>query len=129
MAQIVADELGVAIDDVGTGHGGLSYLMKLGVDAIKIDKMFIDAISTERHSHTIIETLLELARTMKMEVIAEGVENFEQVEYLQKKGVHLAQGYVFAPPLPASSYLALVEAMDGAARKQTGDEQKAASAA
>ncbi|MBK8008703.1 MAG: EAL domain-containing protein [Rhizobiales bacterium] len=102
----------VAIDDVGTGHGGLSYLMKLGVDTIKIDKMFIDAISTERHSQTIIETLLELARTMNMEVIAEGVESFDQVEYLRRKGVHQAQGYVFAPPLPASSYIALVEAMD-----------------
>lgn len=102
----------VAIDDVGTGHGGLSYLMKLGVDTIKIDKMFIDAINTERYSQTIIETLLELARTMNMEVIAEGVESFDQVEYLQRKGVHQAQGYVFAPPLPASSYIALVEAMD-----------------
>lgn len=102
----------VAIDDVGTGHGGLSYLMKLGVDMIKIDKMFIDAISTERHSQTIIETLLELARTMNMEVIAEGVESFDQVEYLRRKGVHQAQGYVFAPPLPAGSYIALVEAMD-----------------
>jgi len=102
----------VAIDDVGTGHGGLSYLMKLGVDTIKIDKMFIDAISTERHSQTIIETLLELARTMNMEVIAEGVESFDQVEYLRRKGVHQAQGYVFAPPLPASSYIALIEAMD-----------------
>lgn len=108
----------VAIDDVGTGHGGLSYLMKLGVDAIKIDKMFIDAISTERYSQTIIETLLELARTMNMEVIAEGVESFDQVEYLQRKGVHQAQGFVFAPALPASSYIALIEAMDrGAAIK------------
>ncbi len=102
----------VAIDDVGTGHGGLSYLMKLGVDTIKIDKMFIDAINTERYSQTIIETLLELARTMNMEVIAEGVESFDQVEYLRRKGVHHAQGYVFAPPLPASSYMALIEAMD-----------------
>lgn len=108
----------VAIDDVGTGHGGLSYLMKLGVDTIKIDKLFIDAINTERHSQTIIETLLELARTMNMEVIAEGVESFDQVEYLQRKGVHQAQGYVFAPPLPASSYVALLEAADkvGAAK-------------
>ena len=105
----------VAIDDVGTGHGGLSYLMKLGVDTIKIDKLFIDAISTERHSQTIIETLLELARTMSMEVIAEGVESFDQVEYLRRKGVHQAQGYVFAPPLPASSYLALIEATDRSA--------------
>jgi sensor c-di-GMP phosphodiesterase-like protein len=102
----------VAIDDVGTGHGGLSYLMKLGVDIIKIDKMFIDAIGTERYSQTIIETLVELARTMKMEVVAEGVESFEQVEYLRLKGVHEAQGYVFAPPLPAGSYLALVNAME-----------------
>jgi len=102
----------VAIDDVGTGHGGLSYLLKLGVDIIKIDKMFIDAISTERYSQIIIETLVELARTMNMEVIAEGVETFEQVEYLRLKGINEAQGFVFAPPLPASSYLALVEAMD-----------------
>ena len=86
--------------------------MKLGVDIIKIDKMFIDAIGTERYSQTIIETLVDLGRTMNIEVIAEGVESFEQVEYLRLKGVHEAQGYVFAPPLPASSYLALVEAME-----------------
>jgi sensor c-di-GMP phosphodiesterase-like protein len=116
----------VAIDDVGTGHGGLSYLMKLGVDTIKIDKMFIDAISTERHSQTIIETLLELARTMNMEVIAEGVENFEQVEYLRRKGVHQAQGYVFAPPLPATSYIALIEAMDKGGMPSLGSAAAAA---
>jgi len=116
----------VAIDDVGTGHGGLSYLMKLGVDAIKIDKMFIDAINTERHSQTIIETLLELARTMKMEVIAEGVESFEQVEYLQRKGVQQAQGYFFAPPLPAKSYIALIEAMEPAAVTDTANSEAVA---
>jgi len=112
----------IAIDDVGTGHGGLSYLLKLGVDIIKIDKMFIDAIGTERYSQTIIETLVELGRTMKMEVIAEGVESVEQVDYLRHKGVTEAQGYVFAPPLPANSYLSLVEAMErpnvGAAQLQ-----------
>lgn len=107
----------VAIDDVGTGHGGLSYLMKLGVDTIKIDKMFIDAIDTERYSQTIIETLLELARTMRMEVIAEGVENFDQVAYLRRKGVHLAQGFAFSPALPAATYLALIEAMEGGAKQ------------
>jgi sensor c-di-GMP phosphodiesterase-like protein len=61
----------------------LSYLLKLGVDLIKIDKMFVDALGTERYSQTIIETLVELARNMKMEVVAEGVETFEQVEYLR----------------------------------------------
>lgn len=107
-------ELGakVGIDDVGTGHGGLSYLLKLGVDLIKIDKMFVDALGTERYSQTIIETLVELARNMRMEVVAEGVETFEQVEYLRMKGITVAQGYIFAPPLPGGSYGALVEAAE-----------------
>lgn len=105
-------ELGckVAIDDVGTGHGGLSYMLKLGVNYIKIDKMFVDAIGTERYSTTIIETLIDLARTMRMEVFAEGVETFEQVKYLRERGIFLAQGYVFAPPLPGPLFRQLLEA-------------------
>jgi sensor c-di-GMP phosphodiesterase-like protein len=107
-------ELGVrvAIDDVGAGHGGLSYLLKLGVDIIKIDKLFVDAIGAERHSAAIIRSLVELARSMRMDIVAEGVENFEQVAYLRDHGIRLAQGYVFAPPLPGSSFLRLVEATD-----------------
>ncbi len=105
-------ELGckVAIDDVGTGHGGLSYMLKLGVDYIKIDKLFIDAIGTERYSTTIIETLTELARSMRMEIFAEGVETFDQVKYLRDRGIFLAQGYAFAPPLPGSLFRQLLEA-------------------
>jgi len=105
-------ELGckVAIDDVGTGHGGLSYMLKLGANYIKIDKLFIDAIGTERYSTTIIETLVELARSMRMEIIAEGVENFDQVKYLRERGILLAQGYAFAPPLPGPLFRQLLEA-------------------
>ncbi|MFA6268099.1 MAG: EAL domain-containing protein [Pseudolabrys sp.] len=114
--QIVAalQSLGVriAIDDVGTGHSGLSYMLKLGVDIIKIDKMFVDAIGTDRNSTTIIETLVDLAHNMRMDVVAEGVENFEQVMHLREIGIRAAQGYVFAPPLPGSAFLKLVEAMD-----------------
>ncbi len=102
----------IAIDDVGTGHSGLSYMLKLGVDIIKIDKMFVDAIGTDRNSTTIVETLVDLARNMRMDVVAEGVENFEQVMHLRALGVRSAQGYVFAPPLPGSSFLQLVEAID-----------------
>src|SRR5256714_4346722 len=100
----------VAIDDVGTGHGGLSYMLKLGANYIKIDKMFIDAIGTERYSTTIIETLIELARSMRMEIFAEGVENFDQVKYLRDRGIFLAQGYAFAPPLPGALFRQLLEA-------------------
>jgi sensor c-di-GMP phosphodiesterase-like protein len=102
----------VALDDVGTGHNGLSHILKLGVDIIKIDKMFVDAIGTERNSATIIESLVDLARNMRMEIIAEGVENFDQVVYLRDHGIRSAQGFVFAPPLPGSSFLTLLEAID-----------------
>jgi sensor c-di-GMP phosphodiesterase-like protein len=102
----------VAIDDVGTGHSGLSYMLKLGVDLIKIDKLFVDAIGTDGNSATIIETLIDLAHNMRMDIIAEGVESFEQVEFLRGLGIRAAQGYVFAPPLPASSFLQLIEAID-----------------
>jgi sensor c-di-GMP phosphodiesterase-like protein len=102
----------IAIDDVGTGHSGLSYMLKLGVDIIKIDKMFVDAIGTDRNSTTIVETLVDLAHNMRMDVVAEGVENFEQVMHLRELGIRSAQGYVFAPPLPGSSFLQLIEAID-----------------
>jgi sensor c-di-GMP phosphodiesterase-like protein len=100
----------VGIDDLGTGHSGLSYMLKLGVDFIKIDKMFVDALETERYSATIIETLVGLARDMRMDIIAEGVETFEQVQHLRDRGIRKAQGYAFAPPLPSSSFLQLLEA-------------------
>ena len=100
----------VGIDDVGTGHSGLSYMLKLGADFIKIDKLFIDAIDSERYSTTIIETLVALGRDMRMDIIAEGVETFEQVQHLRDRGIRQAQGYVFAPPLPAKSFLRLLEA-------------------
>ncbi|MGE3145156.1 MAG: EAL domain-containing protein [Pseudorhodoplanes sp.] len=102
----------VAMDDVGAGHSGLSYMLKLGVDMIKIDKVFIDALGRDSNSTTIIGTLVDLARNMRMDVVAEGVENFEQVVALRDHGIRLAQGYVFAPPLPGPSYLRLLQAAD-----------------
>jgi sensor c-di-GMP phosphodiesterase-like protein len=102
----------VAIDDVGTGHSGLSYMLKLGADVIKIDKLFIDSIGIDRNSNTIIETLIDLAQNMRMDVVAEGVESFEQVVHLRELGIRAAQGYVFAPPLPAAAFLKLVDAID-----------------
>ncbi len=116
----------IAIDDVGTGHSGLSYMLKLGVDIIKIDKMFIDSLGTDRNSNTIIETLIDLAQNMRMDVVAEGVESFEQVLHLRDLGIRAAQGYVFSPPLPASAFVQLVETIDPVKR---GAEQAADPAA
>ncbi len=102
----------VALDDVGTGHNGLSYILKLGVDIIKIDKLFVEAIKTEHHSQAIVETLVGLARDLRMQIVAEGVERIDQVEYLRDHGISAAQGYVFAPPLPGAAFSALIEAID-----------------
>jgi sensor c-di-GMP phosphodiesterase-like protein len=110
-------ELGcrVALDDAGTGHGGLAYLQKLGLDQIKIDKVFIDTITSTTASSPIVDSLTDLARSMRMEVVAEGVETIQQVEYLRRRGVDQAQGYLFAKPLPGPLYLDLIEAMESAA--------------
>jgi sensor c-di-GMP phosphodiesterase-like protein len=101
----------VALDDVGTGHNGLSYILKLGVDIIKIDRLFVEAIRTEHHAQAIVETLVSLARNLRMQIVAEGVERIDQVEYLRDHGISAAQGFLFAPPLPGSAFIKLIEAM------------------
>ena len=111
----------IAIDDVGTGHSGLSYMLKLGVDIIKIDKMFVDSIGIDRNSTAIVETLIDLSNNMRMEIVAEGVENFEQVIHLRNLGIRAAQGDVFAPALPCSAFLQLVEALDALPKKAGED--------
>ncbi len=111
MARLQALGARIALDDAGTGHSGLAALHRLGIDIVKIDKLFIDPIEAETKSAPIVDSLVELAQGLKMSVIAEGVETLDQVNYLRAQGVHQAQGYLFAPPLPASSFLRLVEAM------------------
>lgn len=101
----------VALDDAGTGHSGLAALHRLGMDVVKIDKIFVDSIDADTTSAPIVDTLVELATNLGMSVVAEGVETLDQVRYLKMRGVDTAQGYLFAPPLPASSYLQLLDAM------------------
>ncbi|HWP25755.1 MAG TPA: EAL domain-containing protein [Xanthobacteraceae bacterium] len=102
----------IAIDDVGAGHSGLSYILRLGVDVIKIDKMFVDSLDVDGSSAAIVRTLIDLAQSLRMEIVAEGVETFEQVVQLRNLGIRAAQGHVFAPPLPRSSFIQLIEAID-----------------
>jgi len=102
----------VALDDVGTGHSGLSSILKLGVDIIKIDKVFVDSMDDDRNSGAIIATLVELARKLGMDTVAEGVEHVEQVAELRRRGIRAAQGFVVSPPLPAQAYIRLVDALN-----------------
>ncbi len=94
----------IALDDVGIGHSGLSQIKTLGVDVIKIDKFFIDTITTDQSAITIVEMMQRLAKQLDMSVIAEGIESEDQVATLLNCGVSLGQGYLVAPPLPAEEF-------------------------
>ncbi|WP_434662299.1 EAL domain-containing protein [Aeromonas sp. NJAU223] len=94
------------IDDFGTGYGGFAYLQQLGIRSIKIDKMFVDTIGTQDFKRTVLDAIIAFGHESKMEMIAEGVENQAQLDYLTKHGVYLIQGYVYAKPMPLEEALA-----------------------
>ena len=125
IAELQALGVRVALDDVGTGHGGMAYLQKLGVDIIKIDKMFIDTIGSDDSSTTIVDSLVELADNLGMGIIAEGVEFEEQVERLLDLGVTAAQGYLYAAPMSAADYIAFAEKIEEEELKQMQAEAEA----
>jgi len=95
-------EMGVdiAIDDFGTGYSSLSYLAKLPLDALKIDRTFINTLVSEQQSMTIVSTIISLAHTLKMIVVAEGVETSEQAKMLHLLRCEQVQGYYYAKPVP-----------------------------
>jgi EAL domain-containing protein (putative c-di-GMP-specific phosphodiesterase class I) len=91
----------IAIDDFGTGFSGLSYLRHLPADIIKIDRSFVSDLPTGRSATTLITSIVELARTLGLDVVAEGVETEEQRLALRELDCAQAQGYLFARPEPA----------------------------
>ncbi|MCR9282398.1 MAG: EAL domain-containing protein [Rhodobacteraceae bacterium] len=128
IAELQALGVRVALDDVGTGHGGMAYLQKLGVDIIKIDKMFIDTIGSDDNSTTIVDSMVELADNLGMGIIAEGVEMEEQIDRLLELGVTAAQGYFFAAPMPADEFIAFAERTDEEANERSRLAAEAAAA-
>lgn len=97
----------IAIDDFGTGYSSLNYLKRLPVNAIKIDKSFIDDVPRDKNNQVIYQTIISLAKTLDLLVIAEGVENKQQFDFLQQHDCDMIQGYIFSKPLSNIELMAL----------------------
>jgi EAL domain-containing protein (putative c-di-GMP-specific phosphodiesterase class I) len=103
-------ELGVklSIDDFGTGYSSLSYLRRFPIDQLKIDRSFVNELAVNNDDAAIITAIASLARSLNLEVVAEGVETVEQARLLAAQGCHIMQGYFFGRPVPAEELTLLL---------------------
>lgn len=110
----VLREFGIqfSMDDFGTGYSSLSYLKRLPLDEIKIDKSFVLDIAWDDGDRAIIRSILSLAQTLKLKVVAEGVETIEQRDYLLAEGCCFYQGYLYGKPLSEESFQMLVDTLE-----------------
>jgi diguanylate cyclase (GGDEF)-like protein/PAS domain S-box-containing protein len=99
----------VSIDDFGTGYSSLSYLKRFPVRRLKIDQSFVRHLDTDPGDAAIVEAVISLGHSLKLQVLAEGVETAAQVEFLRRKACDLIQGYVFSGPLAAEEFSRLLE--------------------
>jgi diguanylate cyclase (GGDEF)-like protein len=116
----------VAIDDFGTGYSSLAYLHRLPASILKIDKSFVEGLGTNAESTALVRVIMGLAETFGLRTVAEGVESESQRALLRALGCTTAQGYLFAPPLPAGELAALLAGPPrgvGAARLRDGVDE------
>ena len=97
----------LALDDFGTGYSSLAYLRSFPVDALKVDKAFIDHVAqVESDDHALVRSIISLGATLDLRVVAEGIEHLDQSVELERLGCDRGQGYLFARPMPAAELVA-----------------------
>lgn len=101
LKQLLDMGIRIALDDFGTGYSSLSYLRKIPINTLKIDKSFIDNITSNRKEESIINNIIQMAHSLELKVVAEGVETKEQLSVLKERECDYIQGYYFSKPLPA----------------------------
>ena len=99
----------ISVDDFGTGYSSMSYLKKLPLDTIKIDKSFIDDIPNDQNDVAITKAIIALSKSLGYKIIAEGIEEEEQEQFLQKEGCHKGQGYLFSKPLKSEDFILFLD--------------------
>jgi EAL domain-containing protein (putative c-di-GMP-specific phosphodiesterase class I) len=100
----------IAIDDFGTGHSSLNYLRQIPLDYVKIDRSFVSNITANPHDTVIIKSIITLAHSLGLKVIAEGVETEQQLHFLREHECDLMQGYLFSKPVPEDMFTQLLQA-------------------
>ncbi len=104
LSQLRALGVQLALDDFGTGYSSLAYLKLFPLDVLKIDKRFIDDVPLHRDDMEIVTAIIAMAHSLRLKVLAEGVENKNQLAYLKSQGCELFQGYLTSRPVPASEF-------------------------
>jgi diguanylate cyclase len=110
LERLAAIGVSVSVDDFGTGYSSLAHLKRLPVDTLKIDKSFVLDMAEDGADEAIVRSMIELAHNLGMRVVAEGVESAANWVRLAELGCDLAQGFHLSRPLPASGFLALLDA-------------------
>jgi diguanylate cyclase (GGDEF)-like protein/PAS domain S-box-containing protein len=101
--------LNLSIDDFGTGYSSLSYLKRFPIDSLKIDRSFIRDLTTNADDAAITRAIIAMAHSLKLRVVAEGVEEEKQIEFLREEGCDEMQGFFFSPPVPAEAFIGLIQ--------------------